>query len=77
MPNTPAPSAPTPSPAPKQTATSKAKSILTDARMILGYLVAGAEAILTQFPTGPIHTALVIGIPVLGALIHALTQAGG
>ena len=74
MTSTPASPSPTPSPEP---ATLTLKTVVTDAKVALGAVVTGGEAILATLPSGPLHTGIAIALPVVAAVVTALSKLGG
>lgn len=52
------------------------KEILTDTEVILGAIVTVGETVIYALPSGPVHAAAAIALPIVAALVAGLRKIG-
>lgn len=68
---------PTPAPTPASKSLAQtAKTILTDVEVGLGAIVTIGEGVLLSLPSGPVHDAFAVGLPILAAFVAGLRRIG-
>jgi len=73
------PAAPTPAPAPAAAAKPRltVKAILTDITVALAAVATIGEGVLAALPSGPVHTAAAVALPIVVSLVASLRKLGG
>lgn len=65
-----------PVPAPVKAPTT-VKTILTDITVGLAAVATVGEGVLATLPSGPVHTAVAVALPIVVALVASLRKLGG